>query len=143
MRRPRRSFATFVAALVAGTLVGCAGHRRAASPSSPPSSEPASANGALPVEKLVLEIENHNWSDIVVFVLHDGRTSRLTQVTAGRSISVPLLPQHIGAMGTLRLAVHPIGGSSDYMSESLSLRTGNTVRLTVESRVGHSSVAVW
>jgi hypothetical protein len=96
-----------------------------------------------PLDSLVLEIENHNWSDIVVFVLHDGRSSRLAQVTAGRTLSVPLLPRHIGAMGTLRLAVHPIGGTSDYTSESLSLRTGNTVRLTVESRVGHSSVAVW
>lgn len=103
----------------------------------------ASDDSAITLENLVLEIENHNWSDIVVFVLHDGRTSRLAQVTAGGSLSVPLLPQHIGAMGTLRLAVHPIGGSSDYTSESLSLRTGSTVRLTVESRVGRSSVAVW
>jgi len=54
-----------------------------------------------------------------------------------------LRPEHVGSMGTLRLAVHPIGGTSDYTSESLSLRTGNTIRLTVESKVGHSSVAVW
>jgi len=144
MRHPRRSFATVVAGLVAVTLLGCAAHRHAPAPL--PAASPTglvSADSAQPVEKLVLEIENHNWSDIVVFVVHDGLTSRLTQVTAGRSVSVPLLPRHVGAMGTLRLAVHPIGGSSDYTSESLSLRTGNTIRLTVESRVGHSSVAVW
>jgi len=101
------------------------------------------ADSITPIDSLVLEIENHNWSDIVVYVLHDGLTMRLAQVTAGRSLSVPLKAHHVGAMGTLRLAVHPIGGSSDYTSESLSLRTGNTIRLTVESKVGHSSVAVW
>jgi hypothetical protein len=139
MRHLRRSFAALAIGLAAGTLVGCAAHR----PASPSPPALSSADSALPLDSLVLEIDNHNWSDIVVFVLHDGRSSRLTQVTAGRSVSVPLRPQHIGAMGTLRLAVHPIGGSSDYTSESLSLRTGNTIRLTVESRVGHSSVAVW
>lgn len=138
MRHLRRSFAALAIGLSAVTLVDCAPSHRAPAPSSA-----ATEDGTPPAESLVLEIDNHNWSDIVVFVLHDGRSSRLAQVTAGRSVSLPLRPQHIGAMGTLRLAVHPIGGSSDYTSESLSLRTGNTVRLTVESRVGHSSVAVW
>jgi hypothetical protein len=136
MRQPRRSFAALAVVL----LSGCAAHSHSATP---PVAAPVSGDSVLPVESLVLEIENHNWSDIVVFVLHDGLTSRLAQVTAGRSVSVPLLPRQVGAMGTLRLAVHPIGGSSDYTSESLSLRTGNTIRLTVESRVAHSSVAVW
>jgi hypothetical protein len=37
---------------------------------------------AVAVDSLILEVENHNWSDIVVFVTHDGVVSRLTQVTA-------------------------------------------------------------
>jgi hypothetical protein len=139
MRQLRRSFVALALGLVAGSIAGCAAHRRAPSP--PPASSSDDSTPSL--DDLVVEIDNHNWSDIVVFVLHDGRSSRLAQVTAGRSLSVPLRPQHIGAMGTLRLAVHPIGGSSDYTSESVSLRTGSTIRLTVESRVGHSSVAVW
>jgi hypothetical protein len=140
MRHLRRSLAALTLGLGASTILGCAVHRRAPSAETLTSADDA---GTRPLENLVLEIENHNWSDIVVFVLHDGLTSRLTQVTAGRSVSVPLRPQHVGAMGTLRLAVHPIGGSSDYTSESVSLRTGSTVRLTVESSVGRSSVAVW
>ena len=143
MRHPRRLLAALLLGLTAGTIAGCVAHRVAPPPSSATRPEPLPDDASSHVDRLVLEIENHNWSDIVVFILHDGRTSRLTQVSAGRSVSVPLLPRHIGSMGTLRLAVHPIGGSSDYTSESLSLRTGNTIRLTVESRVGHSSVAVW
>ena len=139
MRQLRRSFTALALGIAAGTLVGCATHRAHASVPVTLSSP----DSVTPVDSLVLEIDNHNWSDIVVYVLHDGLSSRLAQVTAGRSLSIPLRPRHIGSMGTLRLAVHPIGGSSDYQSESLSLRTGNTIRLTVESRVAHSSVAVW
>lgn len=139
MRQLHRSFTALALGIAAGTLVGCVAHRG----HSPVPATLASPDSIAPVDGLVLEIDNHNWSDIVVYVLHDGLSSRLAQVTAGRSLSVPLKPRHIGAMGTLRLAVHPIGGSSDYQSESLSLRTGNTIRLTVESRVAHSSVAVW
>ena len=139
MHHPGRSFVALVLGVAACALAGCATSRAASSVSSASSS----ADSISPIDSLVLEIENHNWSDVVVYVVHDGVTSRLAQVTAGRSLSVPLKPHHVGAMGTLRLAVHPIGGSSDYTSESLSLRTGNTIRLTVESKVGHSSVAVW
>lgn len=139
MRHLRGSFVALTIGAAAAALSGCAAHRQA--PSSPPMLSSAESFAAL--DSLVLEIENHNWSDIVVYVLHDGRSLRLAQVTAGRSLAVPLRPEHVGSMGTLRLAVHPIGGSSDYTSESLSLRTGNTIRLTVESKVSHSSVAVW
>ena len=132
---------TWIAVAALASVSACAStqsqHHRGATVSSATGDVVAAAEG-VPVR-----VSNHNWSDIVVYVLHDGLTSRLAQVTAGRSLSVPLKPRHIGSMGTLRLAVHPIGGSSDYTSESLSLRTGNTVRLTVESRVSHSSVAVW
>lgn len=135
MRHSRLSIAVLGAG-VAGLIAGCA--------MSHPAPRPGPDNTSVPADETpVLEIENHNWSDIVVFTLHDGRSARLAQVTAGRSVSVPLLPQHFSAMGTFRLAVHPIGGSSDYTSETLSLRTGSTVRLTVENSVGRSSVGVW
>jgi hypothetical protein len=49
----------------------------------------------------------------------------------------------VGSLGVLRLAVRRIGGTDSYASEPISVRTGATLRLTVESRVATSSVAVW
>jgi broad specificity phosphatase PhoE len=95
------------------------------------------------VESLVLEVENHNWSDIVVYVAHDGVISRLTLVTANTNTSLPIPPHLVGSLGVLRLAVRRIGGTDSYASEPISVRTGSTLRLTVESRVATSSVAVW
>jgi len=135
MRHLHRSLAILASGFLAASTAACATHH--AGPAD------ARADSVLAAEQLVLEIENHNWSDVVIFILHDGRSARLAQVTAGRSLSVPLLARHISPMGTFQIAVHPIGGSSDYRSESLSARTGTTVRLTVENTVGRSSVAVW
>jgi broad specificity phosphatase PhoE len=102
-----------------------------------------STEAARPVESLVLEVENHNWSDIVVYVAHDGVISRLTLVTANTNTSLPIPPHLVGSLGVLRLAVRRIGGTDSYASEPISVRTGSTLRLTVESRVATSSVAVW
>ena len=96
-----------------------------------------------PVQSLVLEVENHNWSDIIVFVTHDGVSSRLTQVTANANLKLPIPPHLVGSQGIVRLSVRRIGGNDSFASEPLSVRTGSTLRLTVESRVSGSSVAVW
>jgi hypothetical protein len=95
------------------------------------------------VDELTLEVENHNWSDIVVFVTHDGVTSRLMQVTANTNVSCPIPKHFVSAIGVLRLSVRRIGGTDGYASEPVSVRTGTTLRLTVESTVARSSVAVW
>jgi broad specificity phosphatase PhoE len=98
---------------------------------------------AVAVDSLILEVENHNWSDIVVFVTHDGVVSRLTQVTANANTKLPIPSHLVGSQGIVRLSVRRIGGTDSFASEPLSVRTGSTLRLTVESRVATSSVAVW
>ena len=109
----------------------------------PPAAVAPAATAESAVQSLVLEVENHNWSDIVVFVTHDGVSSRLSQVTANRNMKVPIPPHLVGSQGIVRLSVRRIGGDDTFASEPLSVRTGSTVRLSVESRLSGSSVAVW
>jgi hypothetical protein len=98
---------------------------------------------AATLDSLVLEVENHNWSDVVVFITHDGVTSRLAQVAANGRATHPIAPHLVGALGMVRFTVRRIGGTDSYASGQLSLRTGSIVKLTVESRLASSSVAVW
>jgi hypothetical protein len=136
MRRAHRSLGVAICLAIAA---GCGRSRPEAAPQ--PATE--SPDTAPPVESVVLEVENHNWSDIVVYLSHDGVTTRVALVTAVSRTSVPL-PSHLfGSLGVVRLAVRRIGGNDSYASEPISVRTGNTLRLTVESRVSTSSVAVW
>jgi len=92
---------------------------------------------------IVLEVENHNWSDINIYIEHDGRKNRLTSVTATRDATIEIPKRYQGETGILRLIVYRIGGQDSYRSDAISIRTGDTVRLTVESDLQRSSVGVW
>lgn len=109
----------------------------------PPTPTADSVDQSRLAESVTLEVENHNWSDIVVYVSHDGVVTRLAQVTANTNASLSVPRYLVGTLGMVRLAVRRIGGNDSYASEPISVRTGATLRLTVETRVGTSSVAVW
>jgi hypothetical protein len=135
MRTARWSFGVAVCLVSA---IAC-GRPQPASPA--PAREPPEAPQS--AESVVLEVENHNWSDIVVYVSHDGVVTRLAQVTANTNTSLPVPSYLVGSLGIVRLGVRRIGGNDSYASEPISIRTGSTLRLTVETRVATSSVAVW
>ena len=127
-----------ISACVAATLAlaGCASHQKALddydSPQAPTVSGP-----------VVLEVENHNWSDVVLFIIHDGRTHRFAQIAAARDQSFEIPSRFLGDQGTIRLGLHRIGGRDDFRTEPVSVRTGNTIRLTIEGKLEHSSIGVW
>jgi hypothetical protein len=93
--------------------------------------------------QLVLEIQNHNWADIIIYVVHDGRRSRLTSVTATKNSSLIIPPTMIGQVGNLQLVARRVGAYDRYVSQTISVRIGSTVVLTLESDLSRSSVAVW
>jgi hypothetical protein len=97
---------------------------------------------ALP-EPVVLEVENHNWADVVLYVVHDGVQTRFTQVAAAHKVSIEIPPRLQGQMGVIRLAARRIGGTDSYVSQAISIRGSSAVRLTIESSLNHSSVGVW
>ncbi|HEX9607735.1 MAG TPA: hypothetical protein VF962_10925 [Gemmatimonadaceae bacterium] len=94
-------------------------------------------------EPVVLEVENHNWADVVLYVVHDGVQTRFTQVAAAHNLSIEIPPRLQGQMGVIRIAVRRIGGTDSFVSQAISLRGNSAVRVTIESSLSHSSVGVW
>ena len=109
---------------------------------------------------LTLTVENHNWSDILVYVVHDGVKTRFVQVTATKSLSQPVPQRYVSSAGTVQLVAHRIGGHDDsftltgeynrteltrddYVSPTISIRTGNVITLTLESDLKRSTIGVW
>jgi hypothetical protein len=132
---PTNALGKISAVLAAALVAGCA--------RSHPVTKLSDAAADPPAEPVVLEVENHNWSDINIYVLHDGRRDRLTTVTATKDVSMELPTKFQGEMGIFRLIVYRIGGRDSYVTDPISIRTGNTVRLTVESDLQRTSVGVW
>lgn len=118
-------------ALCAALLVaGCKPHRAA---------EPMLLTG----DDLMLEVANNNWSDVVIYMVHDGRRTRFTAVTAAASASIVIPSRFVSSNGTVQIVVHRIGGNDEYVSPTVSVRMGHTVALTLESNLMRSTVGVW
>jgi hypothetical protein len=96
-----------------------------------------------PADAVVLEVENHNWADIVLYVVHDGVHTRFAQVAATQNVSMKIPPQLHGQMGVIRIAARRIGGLDSFVSQAISLRGNASVRFTIESNLARSSVGVW
>ena len=101
-------------------------------------------DAAIPDDALVLEVDNHNWSDVLIWIQHDGQRSRFITVNAAKSTTEPIPAYMVSSDGTLSLIAHRIGGGNDYYySPKVSVRTGYTVRFTLEDNLQRSSVGVW
>ena len=124
--------------IVPSLILACAGRHPVIEPPAL-----AAAADTIPAEPVVLEVENHNWADIVLYVVHDGIQTRFTQVAAAHSVSIEIPPRLQGQMGVIRLAARRIGGTDSFVSQAISLRGSSAVRLTIESSLNHSSVGVW
>jgi len=92
---------------------------------------------------IVLEVENHNWADVVLYVVHDGVHTRFAQVAAAHNLSIEIPERLQGQMGVIQIAARRIGGTDSYLSQSISLRGNSAVRFTIESNLNRSSVGVW
>jgi hypothetical protein len=98
---------------------------------------------ALPPDPVKLQVENHNWADIVLYIVHDGIQTRFSQIAAAHDVSMEIPPKLQGQMGVIRLAVRRIGGTDSFVSQAISLRGNSEVRFTIESSLSRSSVGVW
>lgn len=111
-------------------FTACIGHHRSPTQDSAP-------------EDVLLEVDNHNWADVLVYVVHDGSATRFLQVTGAKSTSVAIPSRLVGANGSVRFIAHRIGGLDDYYSPPVSVRTGQTIALTLEGQLKMSSIGVW
>lgn len=96
-----------------------------------------------PSGPIVLEVENHNWADVVLYVVHDGVQTRFTQVAAAHNLSIEIPERLQGQMRVIRIAARRIGGTDSFVSQAISLRGNSAVRFTIESNLNRSSVGVW
>ena len=105
--------------------------------------EAAQLAAAVQATPIVLEVENHNWADVVLYVVHDGVHTRFAQVAAAHNLSIEIPERLQGQMGVIQIAARRIGGTDSYLSQSISLRGNSAVRFTIESNLNRSSVGVW
>ena len=115
------------------TALGCASH------SSKKGDEPSPGYDV----ELSLEVENHNWSDVVIYLLRSGQPERLGMVTAHNTGTFVFPYRRLGASGNSRLSAYPIGGGSAFNSENLLVQPGQSIKWTLETELSRSSLVVY
>jgi hypothetical protein len=90
-----------------------------------------------------LEIDNHNWLDVVIYVLHDGERSRVGIANASSQSNFVLPARMVGQGHELRLLGHPIGGAGGTVTETVTVQPGQYIEWTLENDLNDSAIGVY
>jgi hypothetical protein len=93
--------------------------------------------------EISVEVENHNWSDIVIHVMHGNQSRRLGMVAGLSTIYFVVPYRSLATGGNVRLRAYPIGGPGPFTSENLLVQPGQGVKWTLESDLSRSSLAIY
>jgi len=94
-------------------------------------------------EPVTLSVTNHNWLDVVIYVLSGSERIRMITVTAAGAGGIVVPPRALQHNGEIRLLVHAVGNPTTFTSETIVAKPGSTVEWTIESELRRSSLAVW
>jgi hypothetical protein len=136
MRRSPTHCRRPIVLLLALTLI--AGCRRAAE-----DSEQTPAPATAETEEVPLEVVNHHWLDVTIYVVRDGQPARVGIANASSSASFVLPSRMLGQGGEIRLLGRPIGGSGGTASEIVVVQPGQWIEWTLESDLSRSTIGVY
>ena len=89
-----------------------------------------------------VEVENHNWSDITIYLMTGGLPQRVGMVTALTTASFALPSHRLHTAGSVRLRALPVAGQP-FTSEDILVQPGQAIMWTLESDLDRSSLAVY
>jgi hypothetical protein len=115
-------------------LLGCAGK----SEDKGQEVEPSRAN-----TEVALEVENHGWSDIVIYLVRATAADRIGTVGSLSTKSFVIPYRKLGIGSDVRLRADPIGGPRAFTSENLLVQPGQWIKWTLESDLTRSFLAVY
>jgi hypothetical protein len=131
--RGSRAAAVRMLGLVA-LLLGCAGKSEDKDQEVEPSRDNA---------EVALEVENHGWSDIVIYLVRGTALDRLGMVGALNTKTFVFPYRKLGIGSDVRLRADPIGGPRSFTSENLQVQPGQWIKWTLESDLTRSFLAVY
>jgi hypothetical protein len=97
----------------------------------------------VPAGEIALNVTNHNYLDVVIYVLHDGQQTRVGTVT-GSSSSLLFVPFRLLGLGhELQLYGRTIGSEAAVRTQTLVIQPGQYIEWTLETDLRRSSVGVF
>src|SRR2546427_6428046 len=97
----------------------------------------------VPEGEIALSVTNHNYLDVVVYVLHDGLQTRVGTVTGSSSALLFLRARLLGQGREIQLYGDAIGNDAFARTERLVVQPGQYIECTLETDLHRSSVVVY
>ncbi|HEX6309456.1 MAG TPA: hypothetical protein VFZ69_14765 [Longimicrobiales bacterium] len=89
-----------------------------------------------------VEVTNHNWSDMNIYLVVDGTRQRLGTVMSQNRGTFRIPSFVLAASGRVQLLADPIGSNRAYLSAPLILRVGQQVVWQLENSIQLSSLLI-
>jgi hypothetical protein len=93
-------------------------------------------------KEVSVEVENHNWSDINVYLVAGGLPQRLGMVTAMSNGTFAFPSHRLNTTGGVRLRALPMAGRA-FTSETILVQPGQAIFWTLENDLNTSSLSVY
>ena len=93
--------------------------------------------------EILLEVENHHWNDVVVYLMNGNQSQRLGMVGGVSTSNFVFTYRQIAAGGKVRLRAQPVGGQASFTSEDVVIQSGQGLKWTLESDLKRSTLAVY
>lgn len=97
----------------------------------------------VPPGEIALSVINHNYLDIVIYIVHQGQSTRVGTVTGSSSYTFYVPVRLFGAGREIQLVGDAIGSGDVARTEILIIRPGQFVEWTLETDLRRSSVGVY
>lgn len=118
-----------VIAAVAVASSACTHHH---APNESPASGPAT-----------LRVDNHNWQNVDIQVVHRGIQSHLGSVNASAVTEIVFPKYLLSDLGEVQLIAHAVGTPYTIRTQVIVLKPGTEVRWTLETDLSRSTIAVY
>ena len=101
------------------------------------------SNDASLNSEILVEVENHHWSDIVVYVMDGSQSQRLGMVPGLSSDHFTFPYRRLTTGANVRLRAYAVGGSGSTTSDDVRVQPGQGVKWILESDLARSSLSVF
>jgi hypothetical protein len=93
--------------------------------------------------EIPLQVVNHHWLDVTIYVIHDGQRTRLG-VASGSAQTRMMLPHRLLGVGReLQLYGDPIGSLERAITEVVVVQPGQFIEWLLEADLARSTVGVY
>jgi len=99
-------------------------------------------SSALTTGPVSLRVENHNWVNVTVYVLHGGQRTRLGMATGSKTTDLTIPYWIVGRASTIQLQGDAVGSSDRIVTSAVTVRPWMQLEWSLETDLSRSALAI-